>query len=75
MMNANPSPEDGRCAHPSCACAAEQADGYCSPYCAGADHSDPETGACACGHQACVEDQQGEPPHSRSETKTSIGSR
>lgn len=66
---------DAGCRHPSCGCAAEQADGYCSGYCAAADHSDPETGACACAHEACMADQQGAPPHARDETKISIGSR
>lgn len=61
------------CVHPNCHCPADPSDpeGYCSPYCSAADHTDPESGGCSCGHHQCRLPLS---PHGlEEEVKTAIG--
>ena len=46
---------EAHCAHPTCGCTLLGDESrYCSAYCDNVDHLEPEEGACACGHYACV---------------------
>lgn len=58
-----------RCDHEHCGCEADpRHDPYCSAYCANADQETPPQGdltpegACSCGHEACTEPPESEPP-------------
>lgn len=45
--------ENKKCAHPSCACQAQEGSDYCSTYCEGSGTT-PDI-ECGCGHPHCAE--------------------
>lgn len=61
------------CNHPNCNCPADSHDPdlYCSPYCSAADHTDPGSGGCSCGHDRCRPLLS--PHRLEDEVKTAIG--
>jgi hypothetical protein len=64
------------CAHRNCHCSLEGTGRFCGAYCANAHRSDPEPGACSCGHDECQERARAaSEPASEDESLAALGHR